>query len=373
MRWNWQQKNWPHFHYDSTSLIALESAFLHQSGILIGNCQHINPEDNDLLTIDLLSDEAIKTSEIEGEYLNRDSVQSSIRRHFGLKTDHRKIPAAEYGIAEMLVNLYKTFAAPLTIETLSEWHIMLTNGRRDLFNIGRYRTHEEPMQVVSGYLHNPKVHFEAPPAKQVKAEMKQFITWFNKTAPTGKEPLPALTRAGLAHLYFISIHPFEDGNGRIARALAEKALAQNIGKPTLIALSHTIQKHKKAYYQALADNNQTMEISHWLTYFAKTILTAQDWAKNRIDFLIEKTKLYDRTHGQLNSRQEKVITRLFSEGLSGFKGGLNAEKYISITKTSRATATRDLQDLVDKSVLLRHGELKSTRYYLNIPKVKDPL
>lgn len=366
MLWNWQQKEWPNFRWDAKILQPLEAKFLLQSGVLSGAYQHINAADKSTLTIDLLSDEALKTSEIEGEILNRDSVQSSIRRHFGLTTDHRKIPPAEAGIAEMLVNLYQTFAKPLTHNMLYEWHLMLTNGRRDLINVGRYRTSVEPMQVVSGSIEHPRIHFEAPPSKKVLVEMKQFISWFNHSSPKGKAPLPALTRAALTHLYFISIHPFEDGNGRISRALAEKALAQCVGQPTLIALSQIIQTHKKAYYQALADNNQKLEITHWLVYFANTILAAQSWSQNLLNFLIEKTKLYDRVRGQLNARQEKVLARVFREGPPGFKGGISAENYISITKTSRATATRDLQDLVDKGALRREGEFKSTRYYLNI-------
>lgn len=366
MLWNWQRPNWPNFHYDTKQLAPLEASFLQQAGMLLGAYQHIDENDKSTLTIELLSEEALKTSEIEGEILNRDSVQSSIRRQFGLTTDHRRVPAAEAGIAEMLVNLYQTFSASLTNDLLYEWHLMLTSGRRDLINVGRYRTSTEPMQVVSGSINHPIVHFEAPPAKQVTHEMKQFILWFNSTSPKGKTPLPALTRAGLTHLYFISIHPFEDGNGRIARALAEKALAQSVGKPTLIALSQIIQKHKKAYYQALANNNQKMEITNWLIYFAQTVLTAQELSKKYVNFLIAKTKLYDKLRGHLNSRQEKVIARLFRDGLTGFKGGLSAENYITITKTSRATATRDLQDLVEKGALRREGELKSTRYYLRL-------
>jgi len=366
MRWNWQQKDWPRFSYEKAPLEELEKLFLHKSGFLLGSYQHIAKADKEALTVDLLSDEAYKTSEIEGEYLNRDSLRSSIRRYFGFSTDRKKSPPAEQGIAEMRVSLYQNYAAKLKHETLFEWQLMITRGRRDLHEIGRYRTHEEPMQVVSGSFHKPKIHFEAPASKEVPYEMDQFINWFNRTAPGGKEPLPPLIRAGIAHLYFVCIHPFEDGNGRIARALAEKALSQALGRPVLIALSHTIQSRRKAYYSALESANKSNEISDWLVYFAKTILAAQDYTQKMIEFLIEKTKLYDRIRGQINARQERVIARLFQEGIEGFKGGLSAENYIRITKTSRATATRDLQDLVDKDVLNRTGERKSTRYTLNI-------
>lgn len=366
MTWNWQQKDWPNFRWEKSALEELEAKFLHQSGVFIGATQHFNEENKILLTVNLITGEAIKTSEIEGEYLNRDSVQASICRNFGLNTDNRRIPAAESGIAEMMIDLYRNFATPLSHKTLYAWHKLLTSGRNDLKDIGHYRTHEDPMQIISGPIGKAKIHFEAPPSKAVKNEMDQFLEWFAITAPKGMAPLPALTRAGIAHLYFVSIHPFEDGNGRIARAIAEKSLSQYLGQPTLIALSQTIQSNRKAYYHALAMNNKEMEITEWLLYFAETVLNAQNYSLNVIDFLIEKTKFYDRLRGQLNERQEKVLERLFREGIEGFKGGLSAENYIKITGASRATTTRDLQDLAEKGILLKVGQLKSTRYYLNI-------
>ncbi len=366
MIWNWQHEDWPHFRWDKDALAQAEAQFLRQSGVLIGATRHFNEEDKNRLVVDLITGEALKTSEIEGEYLNRESVQSSILRNFGLDTDHRRVQPAERGIADMMTDLYKNFDQPLSHNTLFNWHTMLTNGRRDLKDIGRYRTHDDPMQVVSGSLDQPKVHFEAPPSKAMKQEMDAFMAWWKETAPSGKTPLPALTRTGIAHLYFVCIHPFEDGNGRIGRALAEKALAEYQGEPTLIALSQTIEKNRKVYYGALESNNKNNEITDWLVYFANTVLDAQDYSLDMIDFLIEKTKLYDRVGGQLNERQEKVLARLFREGLDGFKGGLSAENYISITGTSRATATRDLQDCVEKGALTKTGTLKSTRYHLNI-------
>jgi len=222
------------------------------------------------------------------------------------------------------------------------------------------------MQVVSGPVHNPRVHFEAPPSKAMRREMTQFIKWLNDTAPGRKNPLSALTRAGIAHLHYVCIHPFEDGNGRIGRAIAEKALSQCLGQPTLIALSHTIQERKKIYYDSLEKNNKDIEITDWLVYFAKTILEAQGYTQKLIDFLIEKSKLYEKLRGKMNTRQEKVIARLFREGPEGFKGGLSAEKYISIAKTSRATATRDLQGLLEIGALQKTGERKYTRYSLRI-------
>jgi Fic family protein len=366
MTWTWQQPDWPRFTYDAAALEPLEHRFLLRSGEFIGAFKHIGPGDRDVLKIELIGDEALKTSEIEGELLNRDSVQASLRQQFGIGNDRQHVPPAERGIAEMMANLYSGFAGPLTHQTMFAWHTMIMSGHRDIRVIGGYRTHAEPMQIVSARLHEPEVYFEAPPSSRVKQEMDGFVTWFNNTAPGGKHPLPALTRAGIAHLYFVSIHPFEDGNGRIGRALAEKSLAQNLGQPTLIALAYTIERKRKAYYAALERNNKDNEIADWLTYFAETVLEAQGNTIERVDFYVAKSKFYERFRGLLNERQAKVVARIFREGIDGFKGGLSAENYITITKTSRATATRDLQDLVASNAFAKTGELRHTRYHLNL-------
>ncbi len=361
MKWNWQQTDWPHFSYEAERLASLEADFLRGSGILIGAFRHLDEDEKDLLTVDLMSTEALKTSEIEGEILNRASLQSSIRRQLGLQTDGRRIPPSEQGVAEMMVNLYRTFAQPLDHETLFTWHRMLTNGRNDLNDIGRYRTHDDPMQVVSGAIDQPRIHFEAPPSDQMQAQMNAFLEWYNNS-----QSLPALTRSGIAHLYFVSIHPFEDGNGRIGRAVAEKAIAQNIGQPSLTALATQIETNRNSYYDALEAANKRNHITDWLLYFGRVILEAQKTTEAHIQFLIDKAKLYDRLNGQLNERQDKVITRMFREGPDGFRGGLSAENYVSITRTSTATATRDLRELVALGALTKTGKLKGTRYWLRI-------
>jgi Fic family protein len=371
MTWNWEQPDWPDFTYRSNALVDLEQHFLLSSGEFIGALKHIGAADQNSLRIELISDEALKTSEIEGEVLNREGVQSSLRQQFGVGGDQRKIPPAERGIAEMMVNLYETFAAPLTHETMFEWHKMVMSGEQRIEVVGGYRTHEDPMQVVSSSLHDREVYFEAPPSSRMKTEMDAFVAWFNETGPNGTRALPALTRAGIAHFYFACIHPFEDGNGRIARALTEKSLAQNLGHPSLIALAYTIERARKAYYSALERNNKDIEITDWLVYFAETINQAQGNTIKRVDFYIAKAKLYELVRGKLNERQNKVIARIFREGIDGFKGGLSAENYITITKTSRATATRDLQDLVTIGALTKTGELRHTRYHLNLALTKD--
>jgi Fic family protein len=366
MTWNWQRADWPHFTYDKALFEEREAQFLRQSGVLLGSYRHTGEDGKTGLAIELMTGEALKTSAIEGEILNRDSVRSSIRRHFGLDPEQRRISPAERGIADMMVDLYRNPAEPLTHECLFSWHTMIMAGRTDVADIGRYRTHDEPMQVVSGPEYKQNVHFEAPPSHTMMAEMTRFIRWFNDTAPGGVTAMPALIRASIAHLYFVSIHPFEDGNGRIARGLAQKVLSQSLGQPVLIALSQVIERQRTTYYGVLERSNKDNAIGEWLDYFAAVILNAQEYTQRMVDFLIEKTQLYGRVSGQLNPRQEKALARMFREGLEGFKGGLSAENYIGITGASRATATRDLQGLTALGALVRTGERKSARYWLNV-------
>jgi Fic family protein len=367
MRWNWQQRDWPKFTWQELRLAQAEQQFLLGAGTLVGAVKHLKGDEREQITVEAISTEAVTTSEIEGEILDRASVQSSIRRQFGLQTDNRRVKPAEQGIAEMMVDLYRSFAAPLSNEILFAWHRMLVSGRRDLKDVGRYRTGGDPMQVVSGAIYEPKVHFEAPPSSRVKSEMHRFTAWFNRTGPGGPEPLPALTRAGIVHLYFESVHPFEDGNGRIGRALAEKSLAQSLGQPTLIALAATILAKRKSYYEALEAANKKNEITGWLAWFAGVAIEAQRRTTALVEFLIHKAKLLDGLRGKLNQRQEKVLLRMLREGPGGFVGGLSAGKYAMIAEASPATATRDLVELVALGALVRTGERKHTRYQLVIP------
>ncbi|MEM6412939.1 MAG: Fic family protein, partial [Pseudomonadota bacterium] len=364
--WNWQVPGWPDLRYDDAGLAPLEQRFLLSSGEVLGAVQHVNSAERDQLRIDLLSDEAMKTSAIEGEMLDRRSVKSSLRRHLGLESDNYPNKPREQGVAEMMVDVYSTYAEPLTLETLFRWHEMLLSFDKRLEVIGSYRQHEDTMQIVSGRVDRPVVHFEAPPSTQIPDEMERYVDWFNRTGPGAEESLPALTRAGLSHLYFESIHPFEDGNGRLGQALAEKSLAQNIGQPSLIALAFTIEQKRKDYYDRLERHQKTLDVTPWLVWFAEVVLAAQHVTLDRVGFSIAKAHFYDRHREALNDRQAKVIERMFREGPDGFKGGLSAENYISISGTSRATATRDLQDLVELGALTRTGERRYTRYWLKL-------
>jgi Fic family protein len=367
MTWNWEKPDWPNFRWDRSRLEVAEEEFLVSGGVFIGTVRHLRKEEQDQLTIEAMSTEAVTSSEIEGEMLDRASVQSSLRKQLGLATDERRVRPAECGMAEMMVDLYRSFAEPLTEETLFRWHQMVMSGSHDLKDVGCYRTSVETMQVVSGPIGEPRVHFEAPPSSRVSSEMGRFISWFNRTAPGGEESLPVLTKAGIAHLYFESVHPFEDGNGRIGRAIAEKALAQSLGQPALTALAATILARRKNYYEALEAANKENEITRWLMWFAGVAVEAQRRTIALVEFLIDKTKLLDRVRGQLNARQEKTLLRMFREGPEGFRGGLSAGKYSTITGASPATTTRDLADLVAKGALVREGERRYARYRLGVP------
>jgi Fic family protein len=367
MTWNWQQSDWPHFTWKQDRLALAEQQFLVGGGVLLGTVKHLDEEERNQLTVEAMSTEALTTSEIEGEILDRASVQSSIQRQLGLAADNRRVAPRERGVAEMMVDLYRTFSAPLSEEMISGWHRMLMSGSTDIKDVGRYRTSDEPMQVVSGAAGAPKIHFEAPPSARIPGEMAGFIDWFMRTAPGGTEPLSALTRAGAAHLYFETIHPFEDGNGRIGRAIAEKSLAQSLGQPTLIVLAATILGRRASYYHALEEASKRNEITDWLAWFSGVTIEAQRRTLALTEFLIEKAKLFDRLKGQLNDRQQKALLRMFKEGPDGFKGGLSAGNYGTITDASPATATRDLVDLTEKGALVRTGELRHARYNLSVP------
>jgi Fic family protein len=367
MAWNWQKPDWPNFTWDPTRLARAEERFLMGAGVLIGTAKHLGEESRNQLIVDAMSGEAITTSEIEGEILNRASVQSSIQRQLGLTSDKRRVAPAEQGISELMVDLYRSIPVPLSKKMLTGWHRMVMAGRRDLRDLGRYRTSAEPMQVVSGPVNSRKIHFEAPPSKQVPAEMEAFIAWFNRTSPDGAAPLPSLTRAGIAHLYFECIHPFEDGNGRIGRAIAEKALVQSFGQTILVALGTAILAHHRNYYDTLESANKQNEVGGWLAWFAGIAIEAQSRTNAQVEFLIEKATLMHRLRETLNDRQRKALLRMFAEGPEGFQGGLSAGNYSTITGSSPATTTRDLADLVEQGALVRTGQLKHARYDLSVP------
>lgn len=365
MLYNWQQNDWGQFRYDCSGiddmLFAIATATGHISGLLKGLPEKIKTE----TIINIMVSEAIKTSAIEGEYLSRPDVMSSIKNNLGLNQRIEIIQDKKSGGAgELMVAVRADFLAPLSKATLLSWHRMLL-GNSTQIKAGVWRKHKAPMQVVSGTIGKEKVHFEAPPSKRVPGEMDRFIHWFNDTAPGGDHEIKkAPVRSAIAHLYFESIHPFEDGNGRMGRAIAEKALSQTIGQPVMISLSQVIEADKKSYYKALEKAQRKNEITEWLHYFVGVVFDAQIAAKKLISFTLQKTMFIDRYKTQLNERQMKILLKML-ESSNGFVGGMSAKKYISITKTSKATATRDLQQLLEIGALISKGGGRSTHYSIN--------
>ena len=359
MVWNWEHTDWPNFIFDKYLYIEYENTFMRLCGKSQAYFLNISKKELDQFKIEILTTEGAESAKIEGEILDRQSLQSSIRRHFGINPLLKKESVQELGMAEALMDVYKTFNEPLNHETLFRWHQSLFKENKHLACIGSYRTHDEPMQIVSNKFGSEKVYFEAPPSKIIPKEMNQFIDWYNNYKGL------VLVKAAIAHVYFESIHPFEDGNGRIGRLIVEKILSQGLQQPSLIAISKRLEEQKKEYYKELEKCNRRLEIDEWISYFITKIIEAQQSSLVLLEFLILKSRILSKISSDLNERQLKVLLRIFKEGPSGFQGGLSAENYISITKTSRATATRDLSDLVNKQVLIKTGELKHSRYFIN--------
>jgi Fic family protein len=365
-KYNWQQDDWPEFKFSletvDSQLFQLAEMMGHVSGYWEALPEGMQQE----AIIHMMVAEAVKTSEIEGEFISRKDVLSSIRRNLGLhlRTDVVKDKRAA-GVAELMVDVRKTFEEPLSEDMLFRWHSMLLGDKYGL-QIGRWRTHIEAMQIVSGALGKEKVHFEAPPSSRVAEEMNRFIAWFN--AYNTSDIKQGAVLAAVSHVYFESMHPFEDGNGRIGRAIAEKALSRGAGRPVLLSLSKTIEANRKEYYDALMQAQRTNQITEWIEYFIHTLLKAQEEARFMLDFSVQKTRFFDRLGAQLNARQQKVLNRMLEEGPDGFEGGINATKYRHITKISKATATRDLQYLTAIGALKKIGDAggRSTRYEVNL-------
>jgi Fic family protein len=368
MKYNWQQSDWPNFQFETNAIEEMLLKYLHNAGKLEGALRSLNESDREETITELLIAEAIKTSEIEGEFMSRADVASSIRRNLGLHHQKAVSDQRARGIADVMVSARKSYNDPLTETILVNWHSALLSHENQLA-VGKWRSHEEPMQIVSGALGFERVHFEAPPSSRIEEEMTRFIQWFNDTAP--KQPkaiVHAPIRAAIAHLYFESIHPFEDGNGRIGRAIAEKALAQTTGYPGLTSLSITIEQNKKEYYVQLEKAQRSNKITPWISYFVKTIVEGQGFAKETIDFTLLKSRYFDQYSHQLNPTQLKVLKRMSSQGPAGFEGGMTAGKYSRLARVSKATATRHLTELLKLDALNIQGQGRSTRYHINFVK-----
>ena len=367
MKYAWQLDNWPNFTYSLNESSTLLLKYGEKTGYIQGLLKGLDEELRLETIITFLVQESLKTSEIEGEYLSRADLYSSIKKNLGLKPSKHKVTDKRVkGIADLVHILQKTYDEPLSVDMLFGWHSTLMQDVTNI-NIGKWRTHNEPMQVISGSIGKEKVHYEAPPSKDVPKEMKRFVQWFNSTAKAGKSPIEnPVVRSALAHLYFETIHPFEDGNGRIGRFLSEKALSQGHGAPVVISLSGVIEKNKKNYYEALKKAQRTLDWSSWVKYFSTVVLAAQHDAEKQVEFTLSKARFFELHSDHLNKRQVKALNKMFDAGHEGFEGGMNAKKYIAITRASKATATRDLQHLFELGALSRAGAGRSVHYQLQL-------
>lgn len=364
--YNWQYKNWPQFNYSLESIRGISVFFAEELGYVNGLITALNDDLKQETIIEILIAEAIKTSEIEGEYMSRIDVMSSIKRNLGLKDDIKVRDKRVIGIAQLMTSVRQSYKDELSITMILDWHKMLMESFTRI-NAGQWRTGHEPMQVISGAYGKEIVHYEAPPSAKVSEEMARFVEWFNSwDFSTLDKVSQSLIKSAITHLYFESIHPFEDGNGRIGRALAEYALSYTLQSPVLLSISTVIEKNKKQYYDALKSDQSTLEITTWIKYFAQIILEAQVNAKQLVEFTVKKVKFFDKFKAQLNERELKVINRMLESGVKGFEGGMTAKKYVAITKTSKATATRDLQHLSEIGVLKLLGAGRSVRYELEV-------
>ncbi len=346
----WQNEAWPHWQYNAQSLMPLLS-LVHQSlGHLMGRMRDQGMGAQDQATLTALTSDVLKTSEIEGEHLDADTVRSSIARRLGVDVGALK-PADRHvdGVVEMILDATGSHATPLTAERLAAWHAALfPTGQSGLtpIRVGAWRDDANgPMQVVSGPMHRRRVHYEAPPAHRLPAEMADFLIWYETY-----QELDPVVKAGLAHLWFVTIHPFEDGNGRMARAIGDMALARaDQSKQRFYSLSAQIQKERKDYYVLLEKTQKgNLDATEWLTWFLSCLLRAIQEADQALSAVLAKANFWRLWAGTpFNERQIKVINRM----LDGFEGQLTNKKWAAIGKCSSDTALRDINDLMARGVL----------------------
>jgi Fic family protein len=354
---------WPRFRYDETKLLPLVAEVRHRQGRFIGKMAGLGFQQRAEASLSNLTAEIIKSNAIEGNFLDVDEVRSSIARRLGMDAGGVALASRDVeGVVEMMLDATRGFASALTRERLFGWHACLfPTGRSGMrkIGVGRWRTQESgPMQVVSGPIGKERIHFEAPSAERLQGEMDAFLEWFRGLA---EEPV---IRAGIAHFWFVTIHPFEDGNGRIARAIAEMALAQADGFPErYYNMSSRIESERRDYYTVLERCQKGgLDITEWLEWFLGCLGRALDDAEKNIASALRRAGFRDRLrHHELNARQSKVIDLL----IEGFSGKLTSSKYAKIAKCSADTALRDIKQLLD-SGLLEKDEAggRSTAYLL---------
>ncbi|OGQ89309.1 MAG: cell filamentation protein Fic [Deltaproteobacteria bacterium RIFOXYA12_FULL_58_15] len=368
VKYVWQHKAWPDFTWDSDTLITPLSRVRFEQGKLCAQAEWLGLE----AQTEVLVNEAFATSAIEGEKLNKESIRSSVARRLGLPSAGLS-PTERHvdGLVEMLIDATRYYEKQLTRARLWAWQAALFptgySGIRQIA-VGAWRNTTEPMQVVSGPIGREKVHYEAPPSGAVPKEMTAFLDWWHKSP----EDLDGVLRAGVAHFWFVSIHPFEDGNGRLARALTDMALAASDNNASrLYSMSAQIMAERNSYYEHLNDAQKgNGEITAWLCWFCECLHRSMGSAEHEIQAALAKSRFWQKNNmTSVNDRQRKILNRLLDTGQGRFEGGMNNRKYVSLHKVSPATAKRELTDLFEKQLLVRNpGRGRSTSYDIDWEK-----
>ena len=373
--WIHEHQNWPNFTWDTEALASGLADVRHRQGHLLGRMEGLGFELKREASLSTLTSDVVKSSAIEGEHLDSEEVRSSIARRLGLDmaglapagsgAASRDVEGVDVeGVVEMMLDATQQHAAPLTVDRLFAWHAALfPTGRSGMHRItvGGWRTPDaDPMRVVSGQVGREKVHFEAPGAARLKKEMRKFLSWFSN----GHDIDPVL-KAGIAHLYFVTIHPFEDGNGRIARAIGDMALARADGTPDrFYSLSSQIEAERRDYYTQLErQQRDTPDITGWLAWFLDCLGRAVSSAETTLGNVLFKAQLWEQINqGPVNDRQRLVINRMLEDG---FEGYMNTSKYARMARCSNDTALRDIQDLKERGIFIQNpGGGRSTSYRL---------
>jgi Fic family protein len=358
-----ERKDWPRFSWRVDALAELLSAVRYQQGLLLGRMRALGHPLQKEATLAALTEETVKSSAIEGEVLNPASVRSSLARRMGLSVaGAAPIDRNIEGIVEMMLDATRNYGEPLTYDRLFGWHAALfPSGRSGMQKIRTGAWREGGIQVISGAVGTEKVHLEAPVAERVEAEMSAFLAWFN-----GSEEIEPLIKAGLAHLYFVTIHPFEDGNGRIARAITEMCLARlENSAQRFYSMSSQIREERRGYYEILESTQKSkMDVTDWLIWFLRCLGHAIEKANALTGSVLEKDAFWRRLKEKsigVSDRQKKVVNLL----LDAFEGKLTTDKWAKLTKSSHDTALRDIQDLIAKGILKQEeGGGRSTSYCL---------
>jgi Fic family protein len=361
-------EGWPQFRWNTEQLAVRLAAVRHKQGRLIGRMERLGFQLRAEATLQTLTEEVVKSSEIEGEILDRDQVRSSIARRLGM--DIGALAAADRdveGVVEMMLDATEKYSAAVTVERLFGWHAALfPTGRSGMSKIvvGAWRTERSgPMQIVSGPIGRERVHYEAPAAARLEHEMQAFLQWFE-----GGASMDPVLKAAIAHVWFVTIHPFEDGNGRIARAIADLALARSeTSGQRFYSMSAQIRKERSAYYEILEQTQKgDLDITSWLAWFLDCLDRAFDGADAILATVLAKARFWESHAGRsFNDRQRLVINRL----LDGFEGKLTSSKWAKLAKVSQATAARDIDDLIERHILQKDpAGGRSTSYSLVLPQ-----